>query len=147
MIRRPPRSTRTDTLFPYTTLFRSDPFFDLAAPKSTGRDYFNLSWLAARHAGLDSRDAADVQRSLLELTVESIARAIEAIPALNKPDLFACGGGVRNAFLMRRLAARLPKIHVRDTRALGVDPAWVEASAFARSEERRVGKECVSTCR
>src|SRR3546814_3950456 len=27
MIRRPPRSTRTDTLFPYTTLFRSDPDF------------------------------------------------------------------------------------------------------------------------
>src|SRR3546814_15111891 len=26
MLRRPPRSTRTDTLFPYTTLFRSDPF-------------------------------------------------------------------------------------------------------------------------
>src|SRR3546814_8291683 len=25
MIRRPPRSTRTDTLFPYTTLFRTDP--------------------------------------------------------------------------------------------------------------------------
>src|SRR3546814_7286108 len=45
MIRRPPRSTRTDTLFPYTTLFRSkfadsggrDPAFDpraeLAAPE------------------------------------------------------------------------------------------------------------------
>src|SRR3546814_10423313 len=31
MIRRPPRSTRTDTLFPYTTLFRSvaEPFFGL----------------------------------------------------------------------------------------------------------------------
>src|SRR3546814_17142612 len=28
MIRRPPRSTRTDTLFPYTTLFRSLPFHD-----------------------------------------------------------------------------------------------------------------------
>src|SRR3546814_7894836 len=28
MIRRPPRSTRTDTLFPYTTLFRSDVVFD-----------------------------------------------------------------------------------------------------------------------
>src|SRR3546814_4859332 len=27
MIRRPPRSTRTDTLFPYTTLFRSDRIF------------------------------------------------------------------------------------------------------------------------
>src|SRR3546814_19597457 len=30
MIRRPPRSTRTDTLFPYTTLFRSLPGADLA---------------------------------------------------------------------------------------------------------------------
>src|SRR3546814_6278643 len=29
MIRRPPRSTRTDTLFPYTTLFRSDLLVDL----------------------------------------------------------------------------------------------------------------------
>src|SRR3546814_13763664 len=28
MIRRPPRSTRTDTLFPYTTLFRSDRHVD-----------------------------------------------------------------------------------------------------------------------
>src|SRR3546814_9026120 len=29
MIRRPPRSTRTDTLFPYTTLFRSIPGIDM----------------------------------------------------------------------------------------------------------------------
>src|SRR3546814_14350231 len=29
MIRRPPRSTRTDTLFPYTTLFRSAAFADV----------------------------------------------------------------------------------------------------------------------
>src|SRR3546814_8521075 len=31
MIRRPPRSTRTDTLFPYTTLFRSDCVWRLSA--------------------------------------------------------------------------------------------------------------------
>src|SRR3546814_5856671 len=40
MIRRPPRSTRTDTLFPYTTLFRSTGMkiwpFDYAAEKSGG---------------------------------------------------------------------------------------------------------------
>src|SRR3546814_9941416 len=35
MIRRPPRSTRTDTLFPYTTLFRSAPSAQLL--ESTGR--------------------------------------------------------------------------------------------------------------
>src|SRR3546814_3047658 len=34
MIRRPPRSTRTDTLFPYTTLFRSDAL----RPPPLGRD-------------------------------------------------------------------------------------------------------------
>src|SRR3546814_5280645 len=36
MIRRPPRSTRTDTLFPYTTLFRSSPSSTLTvAPSGT----------------------------------------------------------------------------------------------------------------
>src|SRR3546814_7267631 len=34
MIRRPPRSTRTDTLFPYTTLFRSDDHTALTAGRS-----------------------------------------------------------------------------------------------------------------
>src|SRR3546814_1106962 len=34
MIRRPPRSTRTDTLFPYTTLFRSDRQRELAVQES-----------------------------------------------------------------------------------------------------------------
>src|SRR3546814_2518201 len=37
MIRRPPRSTRTDTLFPYTTLFRSDAaVFLVVAQDATG---------------------------------------------------------------------------------------------------------------
>src|SRR3546814_2635939 len=38
MIRRPPRSTRTDTLFPYTTLFRS-PVSGGSAHLSNGRDW------------------------------------------------------------------------------------------------------------
>src|SRR3546814_14639129 len=37
MIRRPPRSTRTDTLFPYTTLFRS-PVAGLAARRDIDLD-------------------------------------------------------------------------------------------------------------
>src|SRR3546814_2743022 len=39
MIRRPPRSTRTDTLFPYTTLFRSP------AVLSHGRSTMNRTWV------------------------------------------------------------------------------------------------------
>src|SRR3546814_16950068 len=47
MIRRPPRSTRTDTLFPYTTLFRSDDVHDVA--------------VALDHHLLGEPDAADVR--------------------------------------------------------------------------------------
>src|SRR3546814_20560161 len=41
MLRPPPRSTRTYTLFPYTTLFRSYPLFGFVGPgidKAAGRD-------------------------------------------------------------------------------------------------------------
>src|SRR3546814_8914535 len=41
MIRRPPRSTRTDTLFPYTTLFRSSPY--RAASRSASRRRITLA--------------------------------------------------------------------------------------------------------
>src|SRR3546814_6155327 len=43
MIRRPPRSTRTDTLFPYTTLFRSEIFFHPTEERYiTPREYMRL---------------------------------------------------------------------------------------------------------
>src|SRR3546814_18211820 len=44
MIRRPPRSTRTDTLFPYTTLFRSNKKVRLILtyPPSTGRNFAEI---------------------------------------------------------------------------------------------------------
>src|SRR3546814_13744099 len=47
MIRRPPRSTRTDTLFPYTTLFRSGRDFLLAQVKARLPAGTELSWSLA----------------------------------------------------------------------------------------------------
>src|SRR3546814_11427114 len=46
MIRRPPRSTRTDTLFPYTTLFRSG---DVPGAYCDGK--YNLRWRGRKLAG------------------------------------------------------------------------------------------------
>src|SRR3546814_3464481 len=43
MIRRPPRSTRTDTLFPYTTLFRSLHVLGIHANPDVPRDRY-LGW-------------------------------------------------------------------------------------------------------
>src|SRR3546814_15909615 len=48
MIRRPPRSTRTDTLFPYTTLFRSNFRLDLRPSEAGGRQRDTRRPLAAQ---------------------------------------------------------------------------------------------------
>src|SRR3546814_4788379 len=45
MIRRPPRSTRTDTLFPYTTLFRSCFAWSAGRWHGPGRDNRHRAWL------------------------------------------------------------------------------------------------------
>src|SRR3546814_12353812 len=50
MIRRPPRSTRTDTLFPYTTLFRSAD--EIAAPAEAAARRIKALRAAATRAGL-----------------------------------------------------------------------------------------------
>src|SRR3546814_8918218 len=44
MIRRPPRSTRTDTLFPYTTLFRSS----IPGSTATGSENRDEAWVAVK---------------------------------------------------------------------------------------------------
>src|SRR3546814_11836134 len=44
MIRRPPRSTRTDTLFPYTTLFRSVDEADPASANQPTHEIRRLGW-------------------------------------------------------------------------------------------------------
>src|SRR3546814_10889195 len=46
MIRRPPRSTRTDTLFPYTTLFRSVVFSGFEYPDRATRDAANQKMMS-----------------------------------------------------------------------------------------------------
>src|SRR3546814_12082211 len=101
MIRRPPRSTRTDTLFPYTTLFRS------------------LPGLAVTGAG----GAPAVKYLFLLVFV-----AVLALVAKNL---------VRSRIGRTWMATRDMDIAAE---IIGIRPLW------ARSEERRVGKECVSTC-
>src|SRR3546814_10532598 len=54
MIRRPPRSTRTDTLFPYTTLFRSGSRFESAG---TRRRHSRLHTVSTRRARAEDRPA------------------------------------------------------------------------------------------
>ncbi len=108
----------------------ADPYFALLPPKSTGRERFGAAWLQQHLAGLPQPlPAADVQRTLLELSVQTIAQPVAA--AATGGDLLVCGGAARNGFLLQRLTQRLPGWRVAPTDAFGVPAQWMEAIAFA----------------
>ncbi len=108
-----------------------DPYFATAPPKSTGRERFNLRWL---REVLDAHVPAvlprDVQRTLCALTELSVAQAIERHAPATR-EVLVCGGGAHNPVLMEGLAAQMRGRRVISTAAAGLDPAWVEAAAFA----------------
>lgn len=115
----------------------AEPWFRQAPPKSTGRETFGLAWLDRHQAELAALPAADAQACLADFTAQSIALAIHA-QAPAGCAVFACGGGVHNGFLLERLGVHLPGHAIRGTSALGMDPEWVEAAAFAWLARQRV---------
>jgi len=105
----------------------TDNYFSLPAPKSTGREYFNLNWLK-QHSTDDSPE--NIQATLTQLSIESMASAIET-HSHDCDEVYVCGGGAFNAYLMHGLDNRLNNIKIKTTSELGIDPEWVEAAAFA----------------
>src|SRR3546814_11355186 len=110
MIRLPPRSTRTDTLFPYTTLFRSR----------------HMQFLRMRQL----RPGPVITILYPPLLGVLIPLALALIPALLL------------SLLMPFWAAALIGIGIR-----ALFSGRLLDKLIVRSEERRVGKGCVSTCR
>lgn len=107
----------------------SEPYFAASAPKSTGREVFNLAWLD-RHDEVATMEPVDVQATLVELTARSIGEALHR-EAPQTQRVFACGGGVHNPVLMAAIARHLAPASLDSTAVLGVDPDYVEAMGFA----------------
>src|SRR3546814_18196313 len=116
MIRRPPRSPRTDTLFPYTTLFRSKARRGDLVPE---RGPFR---------GSDAIMKLEIRSGLCQALRHAQQRRYA--DAAREQERTAC-------IDQREVIARRTDLHQV---ALPYD-------VVHRSEERRVGKECVSTCR
>src|SRR3546814_15336569 len=117
MILRPPRSTRTDTLLPDTTRFRSHE-------RSLNID-FRLGYLKQL---LQRRRDLKVIVTSATIDTERFAAHFGGAPVVN-------------------VEGRGYPVEVR-YRALGSESLSPDdSSGRQRSEERRVGKECVSTCR
>lgn len=113
----------------------AEPYFSMPAPKSTGRDLFNLPWL--QRQGLDGLAAADIQATLLALTCRTIA---DACRRERVRSVHVCGGGAANPVLMQSLQAELADIPVGTTSELGLHPQAVEATAFAWLACRRTAR-------
>lgn len=111
---------------------KSAPYFNRSIPKSTGRELFNQNWLQQqlRQANATTLPAADVQATLLAFTVSTIADAIHKY-AYQAEEVYICGGGAKNTALMQALNTALKDKTVATTAAIGLDPQWVEATAFA----------------
>src|SRR3546814_13545316 len=96
MLRRPPRSTRTDTLFPYTTLFRSA---SLLAPRSNwqraielsrfgqaGLGYSPISRLPALASG-DWRELVVLRRVIEDIgAVQLLAQIVDGVIAVERRE-------------------------------------------------------------
>ena len=109
----------------------ADPYFASPMPKSTGREYFSPEWLRKHIAKHLTVNPADIQRTLLQLTVDTVLYSLTKIVAKPIDELFVCGGGVHNNFLMNKLRDSLPFMGVKSSAAAGIDPDYVEAIGFA----------------
>lgn len=107
----------------------AEPYFALPPPKSTGRDLFNDAWLK-QHLLYPHCRPQDIVCTLTALTAQSIYNALATYcPKLD--EVYLCGGGAHNDWLVKQLSSLLSPPHVAHTDALGVNADWVEAVAFA----------------
>ena len=106
------------------------PYFKLPLPKSTGREDFHMQWLQDVIKQQPKISPQDVQRTLLELTATTITQAIREV-APQVDEVYVCGGGACNTFLMTRLAQLLQPASVVSSEVLGVPPQLVEPLGFA----------------
>src|SRR3546814_12237864 len=140
MIPRPPRSTRTDTLFPYTTLFRSVQQFEMSV----------LDICAARNN--NAQLTQETKSNKLGFYTEIRERLDSAIASRVEWKSNEWESSEARPIKVRDLLALawIPLNKANEAELLPFDisvtPQNIYSNTGERSEERRVGQECVRTC-
>ncbi|MFI5729742.1 anhydro-N-acetylmuramic acid kinase [Kribbella sp. NPDC051587] len=106
----------------------AEPYYALPAPKSTGKELFNLAYLARMMEGLPEIPADDLVATVTALTARTVA---DAVRRHGGTEVIASGGGIRNPALMQRITSELDGVPVVNTDELGLPSAAKEALAFA----------------
>lgn len=122
--------------------FLDHSYFQLAPPKSTGRELINSDFLPQALALLPEAKPEDLVATVTELTARTLS---EASNKLGTPvELVLSGGGAKNGFLVERIKDLLQHgSTVVLSHELGIDPQAKESIAFAffakaRIEEQRI---------
>ena len=119
---------------PLVQQWLAQPYFQEAPPKSTGRERFSPDYLqqCLQDAIAFSLSEADILATLTELTAASIVQSYRQFLPTQPQEIFVCGGGSRNTYLLQRLQALVGnKTHVATTDDAGVNAKAKEAIAFA----------------
>lgn len=121
---------------PLLAEMRRHPFFQATPPKSCGYEQFSLGWLSTLPQ-VSELAPQDVQATLAALTVQGAADALKQwCPGTE--EVYVCGGGAHNPVLLEGLQRALNGVRLGTTSAIGLDPDWVEAAAFAWLAHRRL---------
>lgn len=110
------------------TQLLDEPYYDLPAPKSTGKELFNLSYVERLTGAVTQVDTADLLATLTELTAVTVMRELNR---WNLERVFFGGGGTANPVMMDRLRALSAGARVETMDALGIDPREKEPALFA----------------
>jgi anhydro-N-acetylmuramic acid kinase len=118
---------------PLVQKWLAQPYFQIAPPKSTGRELFGVDYLQSCIAdGLDYHlTNPDLLATLTDFTASSIAASYQHFLPQLPNRVLLCGGGSRNLYLRERLQYRLPGIEIVTTDDAGIDGDFKEAIAFA----------------
>jgi anhydro-N-acetylmuramic acid kinase len=104
-----------------------EPYYQLAPPKSTGKELFHLDYLLERLAGREL-STQDLLATMTALTAEVVANDLKRFGVT---EVVAAGGGTRNPVLMAEIAARLPGVEITTIDAYGIAQASKEALTMA----------------
>lgn len=124
---------RAGAIIPHALeMLQQHPYFELAPPKSTGRETFGDAmadelWRRYAHPSAPSEDLV---ATLTELTAWSIARhTIQYMPDCE--EVIVSGGGAMNTYLLERIGFYLPSVAITTSATYGIDIQAKEAMAFA----------------
>ncbi|HEY8929867.1 MAG TPA: anhydro-N-acetylmuramic acid kinase [Mucilaginibacter sp.] len=111
----------------------SHPFFEEAAPKTTGPELFSLNYIenAQQISGTGNISNQDLVCTLSAFTAQSIVDFIRKSFDRDNIKIFTSGGGARNIYIDSYLRKAFPQFTIAGTNALGIDPDAKEAILFA----------------